>query len=185
MPKLWKNGAGRILRSPAGAVLTCAECPCDEPGDDCTHCTPGRTPREIALTIRGVTGCNGRCDVHNLTVVLTQVAPCTWSATEIFPQPTDAPGSLCESLVGNVLGAAEVLLTGSGGFELRIFDEVFGGFLVEVFFTGTFSGECDTLDLTLSDPEIDTYGTMGFACPEIGCETWCDWSSAEVDLLAL
>lgn len=185
MAKLWKSGAGKLLRSSAGEVSSCAECPCGTPADDCTHCTPGRTPREIALTIRGVTGCNGRCDAHNSTVVLTQASPCVWSAAMIFPQPAEAAGSPCESLAGNVLGSAEVLLTGSGGFEVRIFDEVVGGELVEILFAGTFSGECDALDLTLGEPEVNTYGTMAFACPEIGCETWCDWSAAEVDLLAL
>lgn len=188
MVKFWFDGDGKVIVDDAGKPIDCEDCACDGGvGDDCTHCDPaGSTPAEISITISGVAGCNGLCANRNLTVVLTQASTCTWNAFAFAPLSAEMCG---EDYGEFVQTSIELIITGTGTFQVTVFDEIFGASETtsSAIFTGTFSGPCNELSATASLDSSTTGFIPSYLCnpPDTGCEDWCDWSGASISVNAL
>lgn len=191
MAKYWKFD-GKYVRV-GGKYAKCDDCPCGECDESCEHCEC--IPAQVQITISGVTGCVGRCTNRNITILLPLNTVCGWGDTQVFPATDDDPGDTSpegcglladESIYNSVVN---VRITGAGAIEVEIADQITGIVTSSALFTGTFTGDCADLDVTLSSPTTDYVGSMTFVCVE--CQDadpsgngWSKWDAVSVRVQA-
>lgn len=185
--------AGKIVFRDGRMLGGDCPCPCGG-GGTCDVCPDLTLEQEFLATITGVTGGGGRCDSHNASLVLTYNAPCWYAKIPAYPPPEDSEG--CEFSLWNPTSAVVLkFLTESGVLKVEITDSIGASAGQFVTFNGEFSGPCSDLNLTLSDPEIDEFGSLCGICDDVcppescgfagPCYGWCDWSGATIHIEAL
>ncbi len=190
-PKFHRRGGKWVRR---GGLWLTGDCDCPCGGGACSVCPDLTIEQEFLATVTGVGGGGGRCDAHNASVVLTFAGACTWSKNPAYPPPEDSEG--CEFSLWNPLSAIVLEFMAEGVLQVRITDSIGASAGQFVEFNSSFSGPCSALNVTLSGPEIDEFGSLCGICDELcppescgfgggGCYGWCDWSGATIQIEAL
>ena len=150
---------GEQLLDADGAEAIHEDCCCGgaEPGDDCEHCTEGRTPANYTVTPAGVTDCPGfgpdATGVNGLTFVCAQTVynACAWLGSAV-----DGNG---------VTWDCGVQITGAGAIRVNIGTIVGVHIMTAYCAHDTFAGECNEID-----QEIDSDITGCLSSP--GCTAY-------------